>query len=314
MNSTNSFLLTLLERIRAYLDEPDLDAKYSNDWLLRHIVTPSLVDVISRLNNTIRCPVILIYPITIVSGQTRYPLPPSIAEVVRVVTLDTNGQIISDSIPRDRMHPLGPGWSLEGSSGCLELVIDALRLGTDNATLQLQYISNGDFLPHYGTSGALTTTANTSSTLVLQATPTYGALDRRESAYNGGVLRLLPAAPGVVEERLIRSYSESAGSWSVTTDRPFTKVTTGSGLLYEIVPAACQSFAECTACRSAIKLGTARRLTQEHMKRLETEYRMALKTIGDNLTNMQTRSPTKYEKNTVDNEQTMYNWGQVGYR
>ena len=58
MHSTNSFIYTVIERIRGYLDDPDLDAKYSDDFLLRHIVMPSMVNVLSRINNSLSNPVV----------------------------------------------------------------------------------------------------------------------------------------------------------------------------------------------------------------------------------------------------------------
>ena len=50
MDSTGSILQTTLERIRTFLDDPSLDAKYSNDFLVRQVIEPEMVNVITTLN------------------------------------------------------------------------------------------------------------------------------------------------------------------------------------------------------------------------------------------------------------------------
>ena len=58
MHSTNSFIYTVIERIRGYLDDPDLDAKYTDDFLIRHIIMPSMTNVMARINNSLTNPVV----------------------------------------------------------------------------------------------------------------------------------------------------------------------------------------------------------------------------------------------------------------
>ena len=58
MHSTNSILMTILERIRTYLDDPSLDAKYDNDFLVRQIIEPEMVNVITAINQNRHEPVI----------------------------------------------------------------------------------------------------------------------------------------------------------------------------------------------------------------------------------------------------------------
>ena len=57
MHSTGSFLLTVIERVRAYLDEATLDAKFTNDYLTRHVICPEMVNVMSRLSNNADNPI-----------------------------------------------------------------------------------------------------------------------------------------------------------------------------------------------------------------------------------------------------------------
>jgi hypothetical protein len=204
--------------------------------------------------------------------------------------------VIHDSVPRDRMHCAGSGWSLEGNAGALELLAD-LPSGV-SMTFELWYTSNGDYHPHYADGGTLDATK---SIVTLDNTPTIGRIDRRVNAYAGGVLRLLPDSPAPIEERLIVSSAFSAPStWTATVNLPFTHASAGT-VKYEIAPAGSNSMYEAIACRAAMKLGVPRKITQGHMASLLTEYKMAMKTIGDNLTGMQARSPASFVRDTVDN-------------
>lgn len=296
MHSSGSFLRTVLERIRAYLDEVDLDAKYNDDYIVRHTICPCYTDVVSRLNNTIGCPVVNRLAITLTTTDSYYKLPPCVQEVLRLVSVNGDGQVVLDVVPGDRNRPMGPGWALVGNPGAMELYVEATaRLGA-SISMELWYVNNGDMLPALGTG----TLDATKKIVTVAASPTLGALERRESAAVGQVLRLLPASPGCIEERLITAYTESAGVWTATVRTAFTKASAGS-VTYEIAPAGSQALYEAVACWAAMKLGVGRKITQQHHDRLRQQYLASLKTIGDNLTNIQSRRPQGYVKDTVDN-------------
>lgn len=369
MDTTFSFLKTTCQRIRALLDEPDVDAKYNDDYLVRHTIGPSMVDVISRLNNTIGSPIILKIDLTLERTLAKYALPPCVQEVIRLVSTDEKGNAVLDVAPRDRMNYRGKNWSIEGGPGCFTLEID---YPSGFNTIQIWYISNGDASPHYATNGAasvvsftgatwteatrtitklnafasyawksgdmVTISAATNGTLAdytiasktsdseivlasspgasasslagqvwirsitLSSAPALGALDRRGGAYAGQILRILPASPARVQELIIDSHTWAPGHvWTVTTRRPFHVPATTSSLIYEIAPGGSQSLYEAIVCRAALKLGTGRKITANHAESIRREYLSALKTIGDNLTNIQTRTGQGFQKDTVDN-------------
>lgn len=151
MHSTGSVILTLTERIRNLLDEPIRESKYDQDYLVRHLIGPSLVDAISRLNNTISCPVINKLTITLDEDQAFYKLPPCVQEVLRLGIVDQEGDLVADLYPRDRMDWRGQGWRLEGGPGALSLWME--NRPASLGSVELWYSSNGDCLPHYSTDG-----------------------------------------------------------------------------------------------------------------------------------------------------------------
>lgn len=302
MHSSNSYILTVTERIRALLDDPDVDAKYSNDWICRHIIGPAQKDVLARIAKTSSSPVVLKATIAVVQGQEYYTLPPCVQEVVRLAVVDQNRTVIIDVQPRDRMSYRGPVWALEGSPGALELFIPPTTV-LANGEVQFWYITNGDIFPHYGT-GTLALDSDSALTLcTLGNTPTFGVLDRRPNAYCGMTLRLLPSGTDPIEERLITSHTFTSGSpdvWQVGTRRPFTYASAGS-VTYEISPPGMQDLYECISCWGAMKLATARKVSEAHYNRLRTDYLAALKTSIDQLSEIQGRIGKSYTKDTSDN-------------
>lgn len=306
MHPTHSYLYTLLERIRHYVEHPDLDAKYNNDYIVRHVIMPCTTDVLSRLNNNSQSQIILSAQFQLTETDEYYQLPPCVQEVLRFVVTSADGStVLFDIVPRDIQNRYGAGWRLEGVGGALRLVMDK-GLSTA-ATVAIWYISNGDVFPHYAIDGTVETTLSSSGgasqdRVMLSAAPELGDVDRRENAYAGCVLRILPATPRPIEERIIsRSYLE-ADKWYADVTTPFVHTPDGP-TIYEIAPPAHQALYEAVATLAALKLGVGLRISQTHSGDLKTQYKMALKTIGDNLTFMNSRKPHSFVPDTVDNPQ-----------
>lgn len=307
MHSTGSFLLTVIERLRAYLDEAIVDAKYTNDYLVRHVICPEMVNVLSRLNNNTDNPIRVRHSITLVKDQEDYVLPPNIGEIYRVAIIDSSGRITKEHMPGNEFNIRGPGWQIQGN------MISFRPFPVVGETIDIHYIPNGDFIPHYHTGSESTQGGEMTSftTFVFDATPTLGAIDNRENAYAGATLRVWTTAAGhhgglpdhaVLEERIIESYD--ASTRTATVRRPFTTdISDGTkpGLRYEVAPVGMNSLMQAIACSSAMNMGAARNITQKQMGFMILQYKTAMKTIGDNLSFMQARKPKSYEKNTIDN-------------
>lgn len=296
MDSTGSFLKTVLERVRGYLDDSDFDAKYQDQFIVQHVIMPALVDVWSRVSLNADNPVMLDYVITLVDNQECYVLPSCVGEVHEVVQMaatQSNGQPITESIPQHRMSVGGPIWALEGNMLCFRPFPSGV---TGMTPFTIRYTTNGDMSPHYsdGTTSVGTIGAS-GTTFVFAAIPDLGLLDKRENCYAGQIIRILDG--NVFEERIIASYE--ASTRTCTMRRPFTaSVGTHS---YEVAPSRSQGMVEAVAIACALKLGTWRKCSQAQMGMFTQQYRSAIKTIGDNMSNMQMRTGKSWAKDTRDN-------------
>lgn len=305
MDSTGSFLKTVLERVRGYLDDSDFDAKYQDQFVVQHVIMPALVDVWSRVSLNADNPVMLDYTVTLVNGQECYVLPSCVGEVHEVVQFDpylVDGMPMTEQVPRHRMSVGGPNWVLEGNMLCFR----PFPTGVDGITpFTIRYTSNGDMSPHYCalTSGACGVLNAGLLTFTLPADVGAGGLglvDQRENCYAGQILRLLAKTSGFTtrEERVISSYDPATRI--CTLRRPFTTNIAGN-YAYEVAPARSQGMVEAVAIACALKLGTWRKCSQAQMGMFTQQYRSAIKTIGDNVANMQMRTGKSWAKDTRDN-------------
>ena len=296
MDSTQGFLQTVIARVRGYLDEPDTDAKFTDDFITRHCIGSALQDVYSRAHLNADNPILCTWTFDIEPDVVEYQLPPCIGELWEIVTRDDHGRIILDAVPRSHFNPSGPGYEIQGN--LLVLGRSEPREVTD---VQVTYIHNGDIRCHFSVTGELDDNAGTHRMIL--GTPTYGEIDRRVNGYAGQILRVIPAT-GPIEERVIeRSYYESS-NWYVDLRLPLTETTVPSAdnnVVYEIVPPMHESFVEAVSAAVALRLGTYRGISQAKMGAIEREYRKSMKTVKDAVAFMQMRVPKRFQKDTRDN-------------
>ena len=303
MDTTRSFLKTVIERVRGYLDDGDFDAKYTDQFLVQHVIMPGLVDVWSRCSLNADNPVLLSYDITLVNDQECYVIPPCVGEVHEIVQYTGNtGSQVNDGIPTADLYPAhrmsvgGQNWAIEGNMICFRPFPQNL---TGNTTWTIRYTTNGDMSPHYSThtSGSHTSSLDATRTLfTVSDNPQLGLLDKRENAYAGQILRILDG--NVFEERVIASYNPVTRV--ATLKRPFSSNVTTGAHIYEIAPAQSQGMVEAVSLACSLKLGAWRKIAQSHAQMLNMQYRSAIKTIGDNLSNMQLRTGKGWAKDTRD--------------
>ena len=306
MHSSGSILRTFVENIRQYVDDPDLDAKYTNQYLIDYVMGPSMVDVIQRINMMATNPVLLRHTITMTTNTEYYTLPPSIKDVWRMTILDLNGHVIREAIPRGEFNPRGPMWGIEGNL----LFIRPRPIATGaNDSLDIWYVPNGEISPVLGTAGQLNAGPDPveQTVLTLGGTTTLGRIDRRPNAYAGMYLRMISTVAAVAhEERLIQTHDQQAATVTLRIATDFQ--TTALDTQYEIIPFLLGSMLEAISCRAALKIGVARKLSGTHKQALLLEYRSAIKTAYDNTSGMLARQGMRFDDKTVDEPETFENY------
>lgn len=303
MIASMSFIDTVIERARAYVNEPDTLAKFTDDWLIRHALMPSMVDVLARLNLNCDNPIYNRFDITMEAGVKYYQLPPSVGEVHMLAIFNDAGDMIDEALPRHILNIRGSGWRLEGNL----LVIDPAQTGDQTRNFSVVYVSNGDVMPHYATDGSIAVDSEGQQRFYLSQDPDKGALDRREHAYVGQMLRLIPQDGGPIEERVIgASGVETGGAYWVEPRVNFNFTAPTEKVTYEIAPAGAQSLYDAIALMTAMRMATMSKQGAEYMKRIELLYRTALKTVKDSLHYMQMRQPKHWDRATKDNKSPIY--------
>lgn len=307
MDGSGSLLKTAIERIRGFLDDPDLEAKYSDDYIVRHIISPAFASVLSRINNSASNPVIQKISFPLYAKQQDYQLPPAVGEVLRLCISDEAGRVLQEALPRGFWNLRGPNWQIQGN------IISFIPYPPEGyANMELWYIPSGDYKPFYcssGTGATLNAAKDTVTISLAALSVSAGEVDRRPSAYVGQMLRLLPVAPttGTIEERVITGWQYvgyGGSNWTLTVRKPFTNAIAGTLPAFEIAPEGSENLYEAVAAGGALKMASYRKISGEHFGMIQAAYRDAMKTVMDHYSNMQMRLPKSWEKDTVDNQLT----------
>ena len=142
--------MTTIERIRTYLDDPSLDAKYDNDFLVRQVIEPEMVNVITAINQGRDEPILCKFQLNAISlGETHTELPPNIGIIHRITKLNSDGTVADDIAKRDDTDPRGPGWHLDGRDLHIRPDYDV----ADFDSYYVWYTPSGEFVPHYSADG-----------------------------------------------------------------------------------------------------------------------------------------------------------------
>ena len=274
MDSTGSILQTTLERIRTFLDDPSLDAKYSNDFLVRQVIEPEMVNVITTLNAQREEPIFSRFHLDGIADDSQYvELPPNVGTIIRIAKIDNDNKVVDEIPRRDETDPKGVGWFVDGRDLHFRPEWDTTEYNAEHSPdgYYVWYIPSGDFAPHYSAAGGTLATLNT---VTLDSTPDVGGLDMRESAYIGGVLRVWSSDNTVVQERVITSYDASLKK--VVTRTAFSDDLTNGSVRYEIVPEFMGQIWQAIALASCMNLGTARNINEKHMAFIKEQFGVAM--------------------------------------
>ena len=291
MHSTGSIIKTYCEKVRHYLDDPDLDAKYDDNYLVRFFLPSAMTDVISRVSQMSDAQILSSFTLSLTAGTSSYKLPPAVAQVVRIGTIEpASGLFYDDLKPRGQFNPNGPNWTLQGNT----LVFQPSVQETKEYTLV--FVPSGDIMCQYTAADpvSLVQSINSNGTFTMANTPTIGSYDKRPNAYLGSYLRVLG---NVVDEVLVSDHDVSLKVLTPTTafENPVA-----AGYSYEIVPFLMEPMIDAVSVSAAMRAGVGRKINQAHMQALMLAYKQAIKTAHDTLANMNGRIGKAFNGNTID--------------
>ncbi|MFN7302151.1 MAG: hypothetical protein ACK5U7_11825 [Bacteroidota bacterium] len=283
MDSNFSYLQADVEHIRTMLDASRIDGgKYTDSYICSYSLTHSMRNVLSRLSNNSGCRILQKFRITPVAGQTRYKLPPCIEGVIRLQFTDTLGNVVGEIQPFSPWSANGQGWRLEGTPGFLSIVFDATP--DPSQFLDIVYISNGDWYPHYGEGDLEAPKTGNLQVMSLATAPILGTVDRRESAYLGSHVRIIPSSNAPVQERQILRHWHDGTDWKIEFEATNPELIDKHN--YEIVVPGFGALHHAVAMLTAFELSVALSATQSKQGGILTLYKTAMKTALDNVTSI----------------------------
>jgi hypothetical protein len=287
MHSSGSILKTYCEKVRHYLDDPDLDAKYDDNYLVRFFLPSAMTDVISRVSQMSDAQVCSSYTLSLVAGTDAYKLPPAVAQVLRIGTLEaTTGLFIEDYKPRNQFSTKGTNWSIQGNTIVFQPGIEA------DKDVVVVFVPSGDIMCHYDSSG--TASVNSNGTFTMATTPTLGSMDKRPNSYQGSYLRVFGS--DLIDEVVVTDHDAVL---KVLT--PTTGFQNAVGLYnYEVVPFLLEPVIDAVSISAAMRAGVGRKINQTHMQSLMLAYKQAIKTAHDTLANMNGRIGKRFDGDTLD--------------
>lgn len=234
-------LTTLCNRVRQALDEPTLQAKYDDAYII-NLANEAWPEVIVDLYGAASNPPLARHDVAITDQQTYGVLPATVGEVRRIEVWDQDGVTLNGEIlPRSRFNAYGQGLAFEGTH---RFRIEPATLAA--CILRFYYVPSGEAVLLKGTT-AISQQTSTTLTLNSGTTANLGAIDRRPNAYIGSIVRTLAYSGALpagylrypVEDRQVSAYDVATGV--ITTESPWTLY--GSlmpaplgNLTYEIFP------------------------------------------------------------------------------
>lgn len=289
-HSTGSHIMWMMEEFQLWFEEQAGDSKHPQSLVFDHFMAPKFGEVFTRVQMDSDVPVLLRTEMTLVSGTSKYVLPPNVHEVWQLVLLDDDGNIKAEARPNNYMHSCGPNWRIQGNVLVFEPALDA------NHTAHLIYAPGADNSMHYSTTGQVVD--STTFRLGDPVANGVGRVDFRENAYAGMMLRVLKSG-AVFEERLIQTYDADTGD--VTVDIALD-TEAGTGIAYEVVVPGTVAFYEAVVLAAAMKFGAMRGVSQKNYLLMQAEYQSSIKTAMDTLGNLNVRISKHFTQNTNDSE------------
>ena len=298
MHSTGSIIYTILNRVRSFLDEPTLDAKFTNDYLVRHVVYPEMGSIFNMLLAARENPIILQTTVNFETTSEYYELPPSVAKVHRVAKVNADGTIDTEVPIASNSSPESVGWFVEGR----ELHVRPYP-SENTSDYTIWHTPASGATPHYSAAGGSLSADRT--TLTLDTTPDLGDLDHRPNAYVGAIVRVWvneEGEPARVHESVISAHTIGTSGVTVLlrTNAPtWTGLGAQDSVQYEILPLYMDQAWQSVAISCAINLGVSRNISEKQMSFLQGQLQQSLKSVSGSLNIENNEVPYRPEQSVL---------------
>jgi len=232
MSYDNSFLTRAIALARTAVDEPSINAKYT-DSVVIDLLESSYALILAEINRNTKTPVVGRITVTIASGTHQYALPHTIGSIYAIYQETSQGtKCFYDS--RSRFNPYGRFVWVEGHTLHTQ-TDDSLPTGTE---IVVEYIPSGTARLHEGTC----TINSGGDEVTFGASPNAGTLDTHVSGYVGSIFRIIDVDGSTVtgnyiQERTISAYDVSTRVATLDVALDPVPTTDDGSIYYEIAPA-----------------------------------------------------------------------------
>ena len=312
---SGSFLTRTIEALRRYVDEPAVNAKYSDDDMIFKI-SEAWAELWIELNNNNHSPIVVRWDLTVTGDTLQYTLPANLGIIYRVAAFDQNTELMLWEVyPGSFLNASGFGWRIEGNT------LRLARPWREQTSIRIEYIPCAEVKPvEFVITPGTGNEAFTSTTFEVPDTPDKGVLDTRLNAYAGYMLRTRPTGTQVptsgdgqghtvTQERLITDYDPITRVCTVAT--PFSPTfaaddntspfdTAAHTLGVEIIPLHFVMLESVLTLRAALNI-SAMEGNKERFKLMAQEYRSKIRTIRLALMQQLGRKANKFEGDIPEN-------------
>ena len=226
-----AFLVRMIAQVRKWANEPVINSKYSDDWLIERAENIHAL-VLAEKSRPQQDPVVALVEIAVVSGTNDYVLPACFGPIQAVYYASGYGTKI--------FYRRGSSYNISGKGVLVEGNLLRLQDTTlvEDQTITVEAWPLGTARLHCGTC----TVNAAGDEVTLGATPYKGTLDMAVNAYLGSMLRVFnvtgSASTGnCIQERKITAYNYSTRVATLAAAlSPIPAAGAGGYIYYEIAP------------------------------------------------------------------------------
>lgn len=227
----DSFISRAITAVRDYVDDPTVNAKWTDAKIIRQLELSYMV-VVSEKNRTSLTPAVAKHVVTISSSTLTYALPYTMGTVEAIYEGDGYGGKIFYRA-RGNYNPFGRRLWIEDNTLHMQTT-GTISTGTE---ITVEYTPSGVSRLHHGAC----TINSDGDEITFGATPNEGTLDTHVNAYLGDTFRFFNVIGSVVtnnymQERKITAWAHATRVATISPALTAIPTTDDGEILYEIAP------------------------------------------------------------------------------